>query len=153
MSDEQTLMQRNDLKPCPFCGQLPFWELGKQNSCQLHGEPYQAVVIRCKDVDCWVKPKVEGGDIFNGGEGQARRKVAERWNRQETLTTLRAENERLREALEWYYEEKYLKSTFSDGGGIFPSGKAISLSDRLHLWSKAKQALGEGSHEEQGGRG
>ena len=68
------------LKECPFCGSKPFIELGKRGSCQLHGEPYQAIVIRCKKHECPAKPRIEAGDIYNGGEGKAKNEAANIWN-------------------------------------------------------------------------
>jgi len=68
------------LKSCPFCGSKPVKELGKRGSCQLHGETYQPIVIRCKRQDCPAKPKIEGGDIYNGAEEKAVRAVSKLWN-------------------------------------------------------------------------
>jgi hypothetical protein len=55
------------------------WGLGKKGSCQLHGEPMQSVTLACR-MGCRVRPSVSGGDIFNGGESQARNEVARIWN-------------------------------------------------------------------------
>lgn len=68
------------LLPCPFCGSKPRVELGKRGSCQLHGEPFQAVLIRCAKHECPAKPSVADGDIFNGGERKARQEAIAAWN-------------------------------------------------------------------------
>ena len=65
---------------CPFCGSQPRIERGKRGSCQLHGEPFQGVVIRCAKHECPVKPKVQAGDIFNGGEEKAKQEAIQIWN-------------------------------------------------------------------------
>lgn len=57
---------RKKCKPCPFCGDIPFIDLGKQGSCQLHGETFQAVIAHCKKHECHAKPRVQAGDIYNG---------------------------------------------------------------------------------------
>ena len=69
--------------PCPFCGSKPIVELGKLTSCQLHGEPSQAVVIRCKSNECRAKPSVSAGDKYNGGEAKARGEAITVWNKRE----------------------------------------------------------------------
>lgn len=69
-----------ELKPCPFCGSKPVVEQGKVHYCQLHGDPFQAVIIKCKNSGCPARPKVEDGDIHNGGFHQARDKAASSWN-------------------------------------------------------------------------
>ncbi len=53
-----------ELLPCPFCGSRAVIELGKRESCQLHGEPFQGVVIRCKKHECFAKPKIEADKLF-----------------------------------------------------------------------------------------
>jgi len=73
--------QTTELLGCPFCGSLPRVELGKKGSCQLHGEPFQPVIVRCADHDCFANPKVQAGDIFNGGEVEARKTAINKWNR------------------------------------------------------------------------
>ena len=72
---------RMKCKPCPFCGSIPFIDRGKQGSCQLHGEPFQAVLIHCKKHECAARPKIEAGDIYNGGWEKAEAEAIERWNR------------------------------------------------------------------------
>jgi len=75
------MLQASELEKCPFCNSQPYFGLGKKGNCQLHGEPFQSVVIFCKKHECPAKPKVEGGDIYNGGEAKARIEVAKLWNR------------------------------------------------------------------------
>ena len=72
--------QKIKLLPCPFCGATPIWGRGKRGSCQLHGEPFQAVTIHCV-VACPAKPMVSAGDIYNGGEHKARLEAAAIWNK------------------------------------------------------------------------
>ena len=71
----------SELLPCPFCGGRPRVDLAKKTFCQLHGEPSQQVTVYCYHVDCVSKPSVSAGDVFNGGEAQAREKVIAAWNR------------------------------------------------------------------------
>lgn len=66
--------------PCPFCGRAPRVTRGKKGHCQLHGEPFQAVRVACETSDCVANPAIEGGDIYNGGEPQARAQAVARWN-------------------------------------------------------------------------
>lgn len=67
--------------PCPFCGgDKPKIFQGKKGSCQLRGEPYQSIIIKCEKDRCPVKPKVEAGDIYCGGYEQAKRAAVAKWN-------------------------------------------------------------------------
>jgi hypothetical protein len=75
------------VKTCSFCGSTPVFELGKRENCQLHGEPYQPMIIKCKNHQCFVKPSTTGGDIFNGGETEARKQVAKQWNKRTACAT------------------------------------------------------------------
>lgn len=59
-------------KPCPFCGSSPVKELSKVQYCQLHGDPHQDIIIRCKSSLCPANPKVSGYDEDN---------AIERWNK------------------------------------------------------------------------
>jgi hypothetical protein len=70
----------DELKLCPFCGSKPKIKLGKKGHCQLHGDPYQGVVIYCDNHECKIKCGVEAGDIYNGGETKAREEVKKIWN-------------------------------------------------------------------------
>ena len=56
-------------------------DLGKQGSCQLHGEPFQAIQIHCKKHECPAKPRVSAGDIFNGGRPKAEDEAIALWNK------------------------------------------------------------------------
>ena len=71
----------SELLPCPFCGGRPRVDLAKKTFCQLHGEPSQQVTVYCYHADCVSKPSVSAGDVFNGGEAQAREKAIAAWNR------------------------------------------------------------------------
>lgn len=73
-------MSNPALLQCPFCGSRPRIELGKRGSCQLHGEPFQSVLIRCAKYECPCKPKCEAGDIFNGGKELAEKEAIAKWN-------------------------------------------------------------------------
>lgn len=73
--------------PCPFCGRPPVVDQGKLMHCQLHGEPYQSIIIRCKTSDCPARPQVQGGDIHNEGWEQAKKKALEKWNTRRLCTT------------------------------------------------------------------
>jgi hypothetical protein len=84
---------------CPFCGSKPFVEQGKRGSCQLHGEPFQSVVIRCKKQECPAKPLIQAGDIFNGGYEKAKAEAVAIWNTRPE-NSLIEENRKLRDALE-----------------------------------------------------
>lgn len=72
---------RQKCKICPFCGSIPFVEQGKKGNCQLHGEPFQAVVVHCKKHECPAKPRISAGDIFNGGYEKAADEAISLWNR------------------------------------------------------------------------
>ncbi len=72
---------RQKCKPCPFCGNIPFIDLGKRGNCQLHGEPFQSVIVHCKKSDCAAKPSVQAGDIYNGGKEKAENEAIGVWNR------------------------------------------------------------------------
>jgi hypothetical protein len=58
----------------------PVTGLAKHHHCQLHGEPSQAVIVRCKTVLCPAKPCVAAGDIYNGGKEKARNEAIAKWN-------------------------------------------------------------------------
>lgn len=68
------------LLPCPFCGRDPQKELGKIEHCSLHGDKSQTMVLRCKGSDCPANPRVEAGNIYNGGRGKALQAAATLWN-------------------------------------------------------------------------
>lgn len=86
IDEKPKMTQASELAGCPFCGSRPFFGLGKKGSCQLHGEPFQAVTIYCKKHECPAKPLVSGGDIYNGGEAKARIEVAKMWNKRAAPT-------------------------------------------------------------------
>ncbi len=44
------------LKPCPFCGGSPAWQLTKKKGCQLHGEPNQNHILGCFKPSCRMRP-------------------------------------------------------------------------------------------------
>ena len=67
----------SELLPCPFCGGRPRVDLAKKTFCQLHGEPSQQVTVYCYHADCVSKPSVSAGDVFNGGEAQARERPSQ----------------------------------------------------------------------------
>jgi len=71
--------------PCPFCGRVPIVHLGKKGHCQLHGDPYQAVVVACRTSDCSAKPSVAAGDLYNGGEAKAKKEAIALWNRRPVI--------------------------------------------------------------------
>ncbi|WP_306127922.1 Lar family restriction alleviation protein [Roseovarius sp. MMSF_3350] len=73
-----------ELLPCPFCGVPPRIRLGKKGSCQMHGDPFQPVVIECDYSQCRRVVMVSAGDVYNGGEQKARREAAEAWNTRDT---------------------------------------------------------------------
>ena len=83
MANDQTQTTKN-LLPCPFCGSIPIYSLGKRGSCQMHGDPFQAVIVRCNNSRCPANPRVEAGDVYNGGEAQAKAKASEKWNERGT---------------------------------------------------------------------
>ena len=70
---------REHLKDCPFCGEKPFIEDGKRGNCQLHGEPFQPIVIRCHCRSCPARPAISAGDIYNGGRDKAILEAAKVW--------------------------------------------------------------------------
>lgn len=72
---------RQKCKPCPFCGFLPYVDLGKKGSCQLHGEPFQSVLVHCKKQECPAKPSIQAGDIYDGGKDKAEEEAVAKWNR------------------------------------------------------------------------
>lgn len=69
-----------ELKNCPFCGSKPKLFLGKKRSCQLHGNPYQGIIIKCSNPYCIAKDGSEFGDVFDGGEQKARQEAVDKWN-------------------------------------------------------------------------
>lgn len=71
---------RQKCKPCPFCGSIPYIDLGKRGTCQLHGEPFQSVLIHCKKHECPAHPSIAAGDIYNGGKELAEDEAIEKWN-------------------------------------------------------------------------
>lgn len=71
---------REALKPCPWCASRAKWKLDKVYHCQLHGEPSQSVIVYCDFHKCAAKPKAYGGDVYNGGQNDARDKAAVLWN-------------------------------------------------------------------------
>ena len=103
----KALMAKDErgLVPCKCCGSRPFIDKGKRGSCQLHGEPFQAILIVCKKRECAAKPKVEGGDIFNGGEQKAKLEAIDKWNRVNAnlaISTLQTLLNQAAEALTFY---------------------------------------------------
>lgn len=72
--------QTKSILPCPFCGSIPKVNLGKTSHCSLHGDPFQSVRVYCDNNQCFANPRVEGGDVHNGGEPKARLEAIERWN-------------------------------------------------------------------------
>jgi len=95
-----THQAREALEPCPFCGGRPRAILGKKGHCQLHGDPFQPVIIQCKNGNCRIKPQVEGGDIFNGGEVRAHNEAAARWNTR--APTLAAQPDTVTLPVKWH---------------------------------------------------
>lgn len=72
---------RQRCKRCPFCGSVPYIDLGKRGNCQLHGEPYQSVIVHCKNTSCAARPSITAGDIYNGGKPKAEDEAIALWNR------------------------------------------------------------------------
>lgn len=68
------------LKPCPFCGGIPRFDLGRREHCQLHGDVSQAVRLYCYH-DCPARPAVIAGDVYNGGLDKAKAEAAALWNK------------------------------------------------------------------------
>jgi hypothetical protein len=71
---------------CPLCGATPHHGLGKVEHCQLHGEPFQRFSIWCPKGHVKVTSMTEEA-------------AQKEWNARPELTTIRAENELMREAL------------------------------------------------------
>ena len=69
-----------EIKPCPWCGCQPIIHLGKKTGCQLHGEPMQGIVIECNFHGCPVRPRLQAGDIYNGGQDKAKQEATVLWN-------------------------------------------------------------------------
>ena len=86
-----------ELKPCPLCDAKPKIYLGKKKYCQLHGDPYQPVIISCTTSTHSIR--VEAGNIYDGGEDLARKEAAKIWNTRPIEEALQEENERLQLAL------------------------------------------------------
>ena len=71
-------MIKEELKSCPFCkGEAKIF-LGKLQHCQLHGEPFQYVLIKCKSG--YHTCQVTGGDVYNGGRELATEEAIKAWN-------------------------------------------------------------------------
>lgn len=70
--------------PCPFCRSIPKVDLGRKGYCQLHGDPYQPVIVSCSNRECAASACVSAGDIYNGGEPKARLEAIAIWNKRES---------------------------------------------------------------------
>jgi hypothetical protein len=68
------------IENCPFCGAVPKIEHAKITYCQLHGEPAQEIIVKCKNPDCSSNPSVRAGDVYNGGVDKARQEAISKWN-------------------------------------------------------------------------
>lgn len=66
-------------EPCPVCGRKAIIGEGKKTGCQMHGEPMQAATVSCRP-DCFGRPFVSAGDIYNGGKLKARQEAIKIWN-------------------------------------------------------------------------
>jgi len=47
-----------ELKPCPFCGHKPTWQLTKKKNCQMHGDEYQDHILLCASPHCPIHPRM-----------------------------------------------------------------------------------------------
>ena len=77
-------MSAPELLPCPFCGAKPHRNMSKVKHDQLHGEPYQDLIVKCPHLCA----------SMEGGEGT----VIELWNTRAILSDPRVKA--LVEALE-----------------------------------------------------
>lgn len=59
--------------------QLEAWQ-GKKGHCQLHGDPYQGIIIKCSNPYCFAREGASFGDIYNGGERKAKDEAIQKWN-------------------------------------------------------------------------
>jgi len=76
---------KQDLIPCPFCKGKMTRGLGAKTGCQMHGDPIQHVLLKCRNQSCPVKPEMRGDDRYRGSEEpkydkQVRDELDDRWN-------------------------------------------------------------------------
>jgi len=69
-----------DLKPCPFCGVIPRFEIRSMGYGAGHGYPgCNEYIIYCNNKKCFVHPRVVTDDIYNEST-VAQKAVVKRWN-------------------------------------------------------------------------
>jgi len=105
------------LPGCPFCGATPHRGLGKKESCQMHGEPFQRYSIWC--------PKGHA-NVTAQNEAMARQE----WSSRAGAPSIRAQaleaQKELQSAVEmllWHY------------------GRGDKLADILEVWASLRAAL------------
>jgi hypothetical protein len=94
---------------CAYCGQKPSFGLTVKRGCQMHGDPIQHVILKCKNVRCPAQPQIKGGDIYLWGEtgdGLAKGKRLAReeairiWNTRADTAILKAKDAEISELKE-----------------------------------------------------
>lgn len=73
------------LKPCPFCGEIPYLErkpLWKTYNGSTHGyyNCYE-YVIQCRNHDCWCTVKLGQNETIYRDDETARQNAIKAWNR------------------------------------------------------------------------
>lgn len=131
------------LKGCPFCGSIPKFIHGKKTYCSLHGDESQTVIVKCTNSDCVSRPKVETGDIYNGGLDLAKQEAFEKWNKRVwkfNHDSLEAKVEGLleaaKDALEILKRQPHFEISSSDGSKF----NSLKITKKLEkAISKAKE--------------
>jgi hypothetical protein len=98
-------MDSKALLNCPFCGAKPKLGMGQKGHCQLHGEPFQPVTIKCSNGYCIASGGVSVGDVYNGGHQAANDKARKKWNQRADDNHYKAALEKARQELDFSAKE------------------------------------------------
>ena len=60
------MINRMQIKPCPFCGQIPRFSQHDMGYGNGRGYPGRTqFTIRCDNINCYVRPQVQTDDIYH----------------------------------------------------------------------------------------